>query len=268
MSTLHQRRLGPGELAHVIEEKVDGTVALSDEHRASLASRFRAVGGLGRRRLDAWSVERAGAPTTPFRWTPRGAKRAIGRGALRRLRAGHASTVTAAVADEIDELHVRAAAGYARAGSLSHWIANQSSAVVALAAAEAISWATSTLEIIDPVACSWTVYDADAYYDVASAQTSLRGCRDVMVTTGAGRVVLRVRSGQPGRSAGPGLRADLVMDGLCDVEGRLAQRMIGLWPDAGIALAVDGTIDNARAGARDLVRTAVAQRRASRALAA
>jgi hypothetical protein len=37
--------------------------------------------------------------------------------------------------------------------------------------------------------------------------------------------------------------------------------MIGLWPEAGIALAVDGTVENLRAGARDVVRAAVVHRR-------
>ena len=34
------------------------------------------------------------------------------------------------------------------------------------------------------------------------------------------RVIVRVRSGAPGKSAGPGLRADLTIDTLADPDGR------------------------------------------------
>jgi hypothetical protein len=73
--------------------------------------------------------------------------------------------------------------------------------------------------------------------------------------------VLRVRSGSPGKSAGPGLRSDLTIDTLANHEGIAARRFIGVWPEAGVALSVDGTMADLRAGARDLVRTAVVQER-------
>ena len=72
----------------------------------------------------------------------------------------------------------------------------------------------------------------------------------------------RARAARPGKSAGPGLRTDLVIDALADPDGIAPARYIGLWPDAGLCLGVDGTMEDLRAGARDLVRTAVVQRRA------
>ena len=72
-----------------------------------------------------------------------------------------------------------------------------------------------------------------------------------------------MRSGSPGKSAGPGLRADLTIEALADHEGVAPVRYIGLWPEAGVCLSVDGTMADLRSGARDLVRTAVAQRRHS-----
>jgi hypothetical protein len=48
---------------------------------------------------------------------------------------------------------------------------------------------------------------------------------------------------------------------LADVEGIAATRIIGLWPEAGVVLSVEGTMEDLRAGARDLVRTAVAHER-------
>jgi hypothetical protein len=41
-----------------------------------------------------------------------------------------------------------------------------------------------------------------------------------------------------------------------------------VWPEAGVVLCVDGSMADLRAGARDLVRTAVVQRRGRMALAA
>ena len=84
----------------------------------------------------------------------------------------------------------------------------------------------------------------------------------------ARRVLVRVRMGAPGKSAGPGLRADLTIDALAEPDGVAAVRVIGLWPEAGVVLSVDGTMEDLRAGARDLVRTAVARQRHPLQLAA
>ncbi len=111
----------------------------------------------------------------------------------------------------------------------------------------------------------WSVATSDAYYDVASARTTLRARRDLIVRNEGTRTIVRVRSGAPGKSAGPGLRADLTVDALADHDGLAPARLIGLWPEAGVCLCVDGTMADLRAGARDLVRTAVAQRRRAHA---
>ena len=265
---LAHRRLTSVALNEIVKDSPSTVVALSNEQRSSLARRFRAVGGVRSRRLDAWSVESAGAPSSPFRWTPTRAKRPVGLGALRLLGRFPGVSVTEAARHEVDELLVRAAAGYAQPGSLAHWLAHESSPVVALSVAEGVNWATSALEVLEPLCFPWSACEADAFYDVAAARTSLRGRRDATVLTGSGRVVVRFRNGQPGKSAGPGLRADLVVEALSHPEGVIAQRYVGIWPDAGIILAIDGTLDNARSGARDLVRTAVVQHRVSRSLAA
>jgi hypothetical protein len=55
---------------------------------------------------------------------------------------------------------------------------------------------------------------------------------------------------------------------LAHPDGLAPRRYLGLWPDAGLILGVDGTMENVRAGARDFVRTAVAQRRHTLARAA
>jgi hypothetical protein len=137
-----------------------------------------------------------------------------------------------------------------------------------LVVAEAINWASSTLEAARHLDGAWIVAPSDTYYDVAAARTTLRGRRDLIVGPPDALAIVRLRSGAPGKSAGPGLRADLTIEALAHPEGRAPSRIIGLWPDAGVSLAVDGTMDDLRAGARDLVRTAVAQRRQRLVLAA
>ena len=110
-----------------------------------------------------------------------------------------------------------------------------------------------------PVVQEAIIAQSDAYYDVAGARTSLRGRRDALINTPTGRTVVRLRTGMPSPTAIAGLRADLTIDAFANVEGRAAQRIVGVWPDAGIALAVDGTESVVRAGARDLLRVLITQ---------
>jgi hypothetical protein len=169
---------------------------------------------------------------------------------------------------EIDDLLMKSVTGYARKGSLAQWLAQSSPAVVALAASEAWSWANSVFELASSSGAPWEMASTDAYYDVAQARTSLRGRRDFLAHAGDRRVVIRVRAGSPGKSAGPGLRSDLVIDALSHPASVVASRFIGAWPDAGVFLFVDGTFEDVRMGARDLVRTALAQQRQQRTLVA
>jgi hypothetical protein len=173
-----------------------------------------------------------------------------------------------AVRDEVADQLLRAVKGYARPGSLGHWLAGVAHPVLGLITAEAVNWATQGLDVAEGVEATWRVASSDAYYDVAGGRTTLRGRRDLVVDTDDGSLVIRIRSGQPGKSAGPGLRSDLVVATLAHPDGLAPRRYLGLWPDAGLILGVDGTMENVRAGARDFVRTAVAQRRHTLARAA
>lgn len=260
MSSLLQRRLTPSELGSLVESAPSDPAMVSDHCRASLAGRLRAVPATGHRRLDAWMVEQAGRASRPFAWSPATARRNLGNNALRRLNQCPDTTLNA-VRDELAEQLVRAVRGFARSGSLAHWLAGVSHPVLGLITAEAVDWVTQTLECAQGLGEEWRVAPSDAYYDVAGARTTLRGRRDIIVDTGTERVVVRIRSGMPGKSAGPGLRSDMVVETLAHHAGLAPRRFLGVWPDAGIILGVDGTSDNVRAGARDFVRAAVAQRR-------
>jgi len=261
VSTLTHRRLSRHVLNRLIDEAPTKEIALTDDHRRSLSARFRAVTSVDHRRLDAWMVERAGQSYDAFRWSPVTARRAIGNAALRRMVDDPTLTEFAAVDIEVTDQLLRAASGYARGGSLAQWLAQSSPSVVGLVSAEAANWTTQLGEAADGIFNPWVVASSDAYYDVARARTTLRGRRDLVVTRGDSRVLLRFRAGSPGKSAGPGLRADLTIDALAEPSGLAASRVIGLWPEAGVVLSVDATMEDLRSGARDLVRTAVAWQR-------
>ena len=260
--TLLHRRLAKAELNDLVAKAPAESVQLTDEHRASLSTRFRAVSVPGHRRLVAWGVERAGRSGSTFRWSPSTARRALGNASLRRM-ATRPASVRDAVRDELGDQMLRATSGYSRSGSLSQWLASAPHPVIGLVTAEAVNWATQLQEISQWLDAPWEVPASDAYYDVASARTTLRARRDLIVRNEGTRTIVRVRSGSPGKSAGPGLRADLTIEALADHEGIAPVRYIGLWPEAGVCLSVDGTLTDLRSGARDLVRTAVAQRRQS-----
>jgi hypothetical protein len=268
MTTLLHRRHTSDQLNELIGSAPVELVALTDDHRRSLTARFRAVPSTEHRRLDAWSVERAGQASLPFRWSPNTARRAIGNASLRRIAIKPEASLTEAVHLEIDDLLLRAVSRYARAGSLAHWLAGLTHPVLGLVSAEAMNWATQLLETAQGVSNPWRVPASDAYYDVATARTTLRGRRDLIVARDESRIIIRLRAGAPGKSAGPGLRADMTVDTLAHLEGVAPSRFIGLWPEAGVVLSVDGTMADLRAGARDLVRTAVVQRRSRLATAA
>lgn len=261
MTTLTHRRLSVHILNRLIDEAPSEPAVLTDDHRRSLAARFRAVASSEHRRLDAWLVERAGQTAGPFRWSPATARRALGNAALRRTTIDPTLTRADAVDAEVTDQLLRYAAGFSRGGSLAWYLATCSPAMLGLVSAEATNWATQLAEAAESIDHPWSIAASDAYYDVARARTTLRGRRDVIVTSEERRILVRVRAGAPGKSAGPGLRADLTIDALADPSGLSPARMIGLWPEAGVVLSVDGTMNDLRAGARDLVRTAVARQR-------
>ncbi len=211
--------------------------------------------------MDAWFVERGATASTAFAWNPSRARRALGRGALRRLAVDPSRTPLAVVTDEILDHLARAATGYVGSGTLAAYLAAVDGATRALCAAEAVTWATQTGEAAATLSYPWTIPPADPYYDVSGARTTLRGQRDLVVSADSGRVLVRVRAGAPGRSAGAGLRVDLLVDALADPAGAPAARVVGLWPEAGVALSVDGTIEDLHAGARAVVRAVVVGRR-------
>jgi hypothetical protein len=260
MTTFTLRRNNPDALNELVASAPTQPASLTDDHRRSLSARFRAIATLEHRRLDAWSVERAGTTQGDFRWSPSTARRLLGTAALRRVVRAPGLTPVEAVNDEIADQLLRVTSGYAQRGSMAHWLSSLAPSELALVSAAATNWTTDVHEFALGLDVEWRVCQSDAYYDVASARTTLRAHRDLEIPSENGRVVLRVRSGAPGKSSGPGLRSELTIEALAHSQGVAPRRFIGVWPDAGVLLSVDGTMADLRAGARDLVRTAVVQR--------
>jgi hypothetical protein len=256
VSVVH-RRITPRALVELATPSSLTPVTIDDAQRVTLSQRFMAVRSPQICRLDAWLVEQAGeAREGAFTWSPHNARRVLAASARRHLVGGDASSIVEAVRHEMDELLARAARGYARPGSLAHWLARHDLAVHGVVMSEAISALTDLVETFAPLDdLQWCA--SDAYYDVASARTTLRGRRDATTTSDQGRVLYRVRTGAPGSTAGAGLRVDALVDGLVEPTGQLATRVVGLWPEAGVMLSIDVTMADARAAARDLVRTAM-----------
>ena len=261
MTTFTLRRNNPNALNDLIIHAPSDAASLTDDHRRSLAARFRAIPTLEHRRLDAWAVEHAGTSGRDFRWSPSSARRLLGAAALRRLVRRPGLTPLEAVNDEITDQLLRHTSGYAQRGSLAQWLSSLEASELALVSAAATNWSTELRELGEGLDVEWQVCRSDAFYDVARARTTLRAHRDLEIPREDGRVMLRVRAGAPGKSSGPGLRSELTIETLAHPKGLAPQRFIGVWPDAGVVLSVDGTMADLRAGARDLVRTAAVQRR-------
>ena len=261
MNGVTQRDLTNASLEELLNSQGAAQVAITDQQRDALAARFRSIPTDHHRRLDAWMVEKAGDQSSDFAWSPITARRVLGNAALRYVERtpnlSYSEAVYEALADQLD----RAARGHSRSGSLGQWIANLDQPIVGIVVAEATTWATQMHQIMGRLGPEIAMASVDAYYDVAGARTTLRGRRDALIHSENGRIVVRFRSCLPGRTAGSGLRADLAVDALADHQGRVAQRIIGIWPEAGVALALDGTMETLRAGARDLVRSAIVEHR-------
>jgi len=260
--------ISPGALSSFIATAPTTHSEITSEQRSALAERFRQVSLPHHRRLDAWMVEQAAGQSSPFRWSPTTARRVLGNAALRLRFTQQLSPVVAMDEVIVDQL-TRAATGYSRRGSLSSWLSELSTAQLALVTSDALNWSHALEEIARSIDENVEVADSDAYYDVATARTTLRGRRDLIVVTESTCTLIRVRSGAPGRTAGAGLRADLTIDAFSRPDGRVANQIIGVWPDAGLLLRVEGSMADLRAGARDLLRVANLQHSAyfQRALA-
>ncbi|MGC8498398.1 MAG: hypothetical protein ACP5OV_02725 [Acidimicrobiales bacterium] len=244
--------LEPGAVASLVIPG-DDPETLPPTLPAALARRLGGSPAGRRQTLGAWSVERRTAPVHPFSWSAATARRALGRSALRRLVRGDDATLGAALAHVLEHRLDRAASGYADVGSLGAWLARLDATGRATVMSAAQTWALSVLELTHQMA-SWSAPESDAYYAVDRSPVTLRGRRDVVTA----QALICVRAGRPSATAGAGLRVDLLVAGLTHPAGELPAQVVGVWPDAGLALRLRGSVADARRGARYVLAAAVA----------
>ncbi len=251
--SLRVERLTPGTMDRLVADASPGAV-LPEGAAARLVGRLDEL-ARGAGTLDAWAIEHAGHVGADFAWTARRARRRVGHGALARVRGGRVASAVDGVADELDDLRARGATGQVHPRSLAAWVHGLDEVGTALVTAAAVAWCAEVDDLAGGVGASWRVA-TDAVVRSRPGGLVLRARRDLVIPHEGRSVVVRVRSGHPGPSAGPGLRAELAVAALARADGRAPARLIGAWPEAGLALSVDGDEAAVRAGARDLLRAA------------
>ncbi len=177
------------------------------------------------------------ADATPFTWSARTARRALGLAALRLLAGGAARSPAEAVRVRIEEAARWVREGNPCGSQLDRWVAGLGPAGRTAVAAEAVTWVTRLWCAIDwPALPAPPVIGRDQWWDSPhSALLALRGRADVR----SGRASLVVLSGPRRDSA----RAELALVALVDAlrgRGRSEPgRVVGWWPDSGRLLRIE-----------------------------
>jgi hypothetical protein len=188
------------------------------------------------------------APDTPFAWSARTARRALGLAGLRALVAGAVRSPVDGVTTAIDDAVRAARLGEAVASPMDRWLAGLSPAGRAAVQAGAVTWATRVWCGLD-----WGAFEEpptigrDHWWDSPhSSLLALRSRAEV-------RSVARDRAGAPfsvhlvvlGGPRRPTIRSELsvaaVVEVLCAPRSLPPGRMVGWWPDSGhlVTLQID-----------------------------
>jgi hypothetical protein len=254
--------LSTADLRALTDEAAHEGVVIDDLAMGRIIDEHRATSGVVRRRVDAWTIEQAGAPPTAFVWSVRRTRRTLGNAAARLVATGHERTVAAAVRVEMDRHLNLVARGWASRGTLSWWIAEQSLVTQGIIAAEAVAWGSDICDIVERSHATTSPL-SDIYLDLPTCRTSWRARRDLL--TDDGSIIVRVRGGAPSPTSGAGLRADLAIATVAAQGQPGPARIVGLWPHAGVALAIDSDELTVHEGLRDLAAAArtLAQHEAS-----
>lgn len=209
---------------------------------------------------------------TPFRWSARTARRALGLPAVRACVEGSATSPAEAVAEVVGSL---SRPGGARTGrpaglqvphALARWVRDLPDAARTAVAADATTWATRLWTCVDwwrlPGA---RVGEADEWWEGRSgaARVAVRGRADIRWEAGGGAggpVHLSMLAGWPSGSSATELALSALVPALRP-GGAVPAAVAGWWPDCGKAwvVAVDAALLDATADAvTDAVTDAVA----------
>lgn len=220
--------------------------------RAALDAAEATLAGLAVRRHGArpfrvtdYEVRIALGPTeeaveTPFEWSTRTARRALGLAAVRTLAAGETRSPVEAVRHRLSESVRWVREGSAAASPLDRWVAALGPAGRAVVAAESVTWATRLWCALD-----WTALGApdappavgrDRWWDSPhSALLALRGRADVR--TGCAQLV--VLTGPRRASVRSELALVTLVEALRSHGDAAPTRVVGWWPDSGRLVRVE-----------------------------
>lgn len=112
---------------------------------------------------------------------------------------------------------------------------------------EAAAWAHELIALLRPERTGVDVGLADAWFEVPGARTTLHARRDATADAG----VLRLRDGFPSARAVDGLSVDGLVVALS--AGSVPARVVGCWPDTGLAIVVEMTASRLEEAASNLV---------------
>jgi len=210
--------------------------------------------GGGSFRLTDHHVRAALAPPdgatiiTPFAWSARTARRALGLAGVRALVAGAARSPIDGVSSAIDDAVRAVRRGEASASPMDRWLDGLPPAGRAAVEADAVTWATRLWSALD-----WSAFEEpptigrDHWWDSPhSSLLALRGRAEV-------RAVARDRARDPfsvhlvvlGGSRRPTIRSELsvaaMVEVLCSPRSLPPGRIVGWWPDSGhlVKLEID-----------------------------
>jgi hypothetical protein len=203
-----------------------------------------------------------GAPTTPFAWSARTARRALGSTAVRALVAGDARTPTDGVRGAIATAVRSVREGEGPASAMDRWLAGLPSASVAVVQADAVTWATRLWCALD-----WSSFESppligrDRWWDSPhSSLLAIRSRAEVRSLGMAGdegpfSVHLVVLGGSRRATIRSELSVVAVVEAVLAPRTLPPGRIVGWWPDSGHLVTVEVDRVALEAGVAAVART-------------
>jgi hypothetical protein len=186
------------------------------------------------------------APSTPFAWSARTARRGLGLAALRSLVAGEVRTPTEGTSNAVARAIGSVREGQRPTSPMDRWLAGLPSAGLAVVQAEAVTWATHLWTALDWCAFDQTpIIGRDRWWN--SPHSSILAIRSRVevrsVVVDGDQNQFSVHLVVLGGSRRPSVRAELGVVAM--VEAVLAPRslppgrIVGWWPDSGHTVKVE-----------------------------
>ncbi|MGO8862422.1 MAG: hypothetical protein ACLQRH_16910 [Acidimicrobiales bacterium] len=202
------------------------------------------------------------APSTPFAWSARTARRGLGLAALRFLVAGEARTPTEGTQSAIAGAIRSVREGNRPTSTMDRWLAGLPGAGLAVVQAEAVTWATHLWSALDWSAFARApVIGRDHWWN--SPHSPLLGIRSRAevrsVSIDAGEVPFSVHLVVLGGSRRPTVRAELsvvaMVEALHAPRSLPPGRIVGWWPDSGHIVTVEVDRATLDVGVESVART-------------